>query len=144
MTSRNDRFLKGGFSGLMIAAAILCGAFAVTAANLPAGYTKVEYIQGDGSTGYLVTDFSPDPSNDTIVAEAMLTSFGNNVNPQFLFESADMTIKGRFIPSIIIHHRTHVRHQHTEDSSNSSRRFTKVPLTQMINQHARNGINQTL
>ena len=31
MTSRNDRFLKGGFSGLMIAAAILCGAFAVTA-----------------------------------------------------------------------------------------------------------------
>ena len=91
MTSRNDRFLKGGFSGLMIAAAVLCGAFAATAANLPAGYTKVEYIQGDGSTGYLVTDFSPDPSNDTIVTEAMLTSFGNNVNPQFLFESVDMT-----------------------------------------------------
>ena len=92
MTSRNDRFLKGGFSGLMIAAAILCGAFAAQAAGtLPSGYTEVEYIQGDGSTGYLVTDFSPDPSNDTIVAEAMLTSFGNNVNPQFLFESVDMT-----------------------------------------------------
>ena len=52
-------------------------------------YTRVEYIQGDGSTGYLVADFSPGPSNDTIVAEAMLTS---NANAQFLFVSAAMNV----------------------------------------------------
>ena len=85
----NTQSVKSAAVKVLAAAAI--GAATVTAANLPAGYTKVEYIQGDGSTGYLVTDFGPDPSNDTIVAEAMLTSFGNNVNPQFLFESADMT-----------------------------------------------------
>ena len=83
----NTQSVKSAAVKVLAAAAI--SAATVTAANLPAGYTKVEYIQGDGSTGYLVTDFSPDPSNDTIVAEAMLTSFGNN--PQFLFESADMT-----------------------------------------------------
>ncbi len=33
MTSRNGRFLKGGFSGLMIAAAIFCGASAAQAAG---------------------------------------------------------------------------------------------------------------
>ena len=93
ITSRNDRFLKGGFIGLLIAAAMLCGAFAAQAAGtLPSGYTEVEYIQGDGSTGYLVTDFSPDPSNDTIVAEAELTTYGNNVNPQCLFVSAAMNL----------------------------------------------------
>ena len=85
----NTQSVKSAAVKVLAAAAI--GAATATAANLPTGYTKVEYIQGDGSTGYLVTDFSPDPSNDTIVAEAMLTSFGNNVNPQFLFESADMT-----------------------------------------------------
>ena len=31
MTSRNDRFFKGGFIGLMIAAAVLCGAFVAQA-----------------------------------------------------------------------------------------------------------------
>ena len=29
ITSRNDRFFKGGFIGLMIAAAVFCGASAV-------------------------------------------------------------------------------------------------------------------
>ena len=76
---------------------IFLTAFAASSAfaegSLPAGYTKVEYIQGDGSTGYLVTDFSPDPSNDTIVAEAMLTRYGSGVNHQFLFESSDMTLQ---------------------------------------------------
>lgn len=33
MTSRNDRYFKGGFSGLMIAAALLCGASAAQAAG---------------------------------------------------------------------------------------------------------------
>ena len=86
----NTQSVKSAAVKVLAAAAI--GAATVTAANLPAGYTKVEYIQGDGSTGYLVTDFSPDPSNDTIVAEAMLTSFGNNVNPQCLFVSAAMNL----------------------------------------------------
>ena len=72
----------------IIAAAAL-GATTALAANLPDGYTKVEYIQGDGSTSYLVADFSPDPSNDTIVAEAELTS---NANAQFLFLSAAMNV----------------------------------------------------
>ena len=46
MTSRNDRFLKGGFSGLMIAAAILCGASAAQAAGtLPSGYVELEYLE---------------------------------------------------------------------------------------------------
>ena len=72
----------------ILAAAAICAATAL-ASNPLDGYTKVEYIQGDGSTGYLVTDFSPDPSNDTIVAEAMLTS---NANAQFMFVSAAMNV----------------------------------------------------
>ena len=72
-----------------ILAAAAIGAATALASNPLDGYTKVEYIQGDGSTGYLVTDFSPDPSNDTIVAEAMLTS---NANAQFLFVSAAMNV----------------------------------------------------
>ena len=47
MTSRNDRFLKGGFSGLMIAAAILCGAFAAQAADPGA----IEVVAGNFGTG---------------------------------------------------------------------------------------------
>ena len=45
MTSRNDRFLKGGFSGLMIAAAILCGASA--ALGVEAG-GEVRYLAAAG------------------------------------------------------------------------------------------------
>lgn len=59
--------------------------------NLPDGYKRLEYVQGDGKTGYFVANFSPDPSKDTIVVEAELTQYGNNVEPQALFESADMT-----------------------------------------------------
>jgi len=96
MTSRNNRFsmgVGGNYRSLLTAAAVFCGAFAAQAAgSLPSGYTEVEYIQGDGSTGYLVTDFSPDPSNDTIVAEAELTTYGSGVNPQCLFESAAMNL----------------------------------------------------
>ena len=79
ITSRNNRFFKGGFSGLMIAAAILCGAFAAQAAGaLPAGYTEVPYLQshatvsGSSTTsanaGYVITDVFVDPSQDTIDA----------------------------------------------------------------------------
>ena len=90
MTTKMNRTGKIACAFLCLAAVAL-GAASTRAADLPAGYTKVEYIQGDGSTGYLMADFSPNPSNDTIVAAAELTRFGNNVNPQFLFVSAIMT-----------------------------------------------------
>ena len=37
ITSRNNRFLKGRFCGLLIAVAILCGAFAAQAAGTLGG-----------------------------------------------------------------------------------------------------------
>ena len=47
ITSRNDRFFKGGFIGLMIAAAVFCGAFAAQAADLGA----IEVVTGNFGTG---------------------------------------------------------------------------------------------
>ena len=59
ITSRNNRFFKGGFSGLVIASALFCGASAAQAAgSLPEGYTEVEYIQGPGNAR-IVTDYTP-------------------------------------------------------------------------------------
>lgn len=37
--------------------------------DLPAGYTSVEYIQGDGSTSFVTTDFIPNPQTDKVVFE---------------------------------------------------------------------------
>ena len=56
--SRNDRYFKGGFSGLMIAAAIFCGAFAARADGqvvtpVP-GYDILEYLESSG-TQYIDT-----------------------------------------------------------------------------------------
>ncbi len=68
MASRNDRFLKGGFSGLMIAAAVFCGASAAQAAGtLPAGYTEVQYILGN-SAKYIKTNYTPNPTTDKVEA----------------------------------------------------------------------------
>jgi hypothetical protein len=59
ITSRNNRFLKGGFCRLLIAAAVFCGAFAAQAAGtLPAGYTELEYIESSG-TQYINTGIVP-------------------------------------------------------------------------------------
>ena len=60
MTSRNNWFFKGGFSGLMIAAAIFCGASAAQAAGtLPDGYAEHEYLESTGTqyidTGVVIT-----------------------------------------------------------------------------------------
>ena len=59
MTSRNDRFLKGGFSGLLIAAAVLCGASAAQAEDASivpvTGYEILEYLESSG-TQYIDTD----------------------------------------------------------------------------------------
>ena len=83
MTSRNDRFFKGGFSGLMIAAAVLCGASAAQAAGerIPAGYTEIEYVQGPGN-GRFVTDYTPQPNTDKIeaVVECPANTLAANVN----------------------------------------------------------------
>ena len=59
ITSRNKKFFKGGFSGLMIAAAVLCGASAAQAAGtLPSGYVELEYLESSG-TQYINTEIVP-------------------------------------------------------------------------------------
>ena len=57
MTSRNDRFLKGRFSGLMIAAAILCGAFAAQAdykTQTDANFLAYGPVENQGGVGLLI------------------------------------------------------------------------------------------
>ena len=49
-------------------AALACAALAASAADLPSGYTELEYIQGNGSDSRIVTDYTPDPSTDKIEA----------------------------------------------------------------------------
>ena len=57
-------------NNLLIAAAILCGASAARAAGtLPAGYTEVQYIQGDGKSR-IKTNYTPNPQTDK--AEAVV------------------------------------------------------------------------
>ena len=60
MTSRNDRFLKGGFCGLMIAAAILCGAFAAQAdysdENIATTDDSVRRLEVGGKSVYVFTN----------------------------------------------------------------------------------------
>ena len=108
MTSRNHRYFKGGFSGLMIAAAILCGASAAQAAGqLPVGYTEVECITvtdqnqyiDTGFTPYYMTDIEahfevPDFSQDNIIYWTRATGFSS-----FAFitkaDSADKTKRVR-------------------------------------------------
>ena len=108
MTSRNDRYFKGGFSGLMIAAAIFCGASAAQAAGqLPAGYTEVECITVTDQEQYINTGFQPyymtdveahfevpDFSHDNIIYWTRATGFSS-----FAFitkaDSADKTKRVR-------------------------------------------------
>ena len=49
----------------------------VASAILPFGYTQHAFIQGDGSSGYILTDIVPNPNADTINAEFTLTRSGN-------------------------------------------------------------------
>ena len=46
-------------------------------ALLPVGYTQHAFIQGDGSTGFVLTDIVPNPVADTIDAEFTLTRSAN-------------------------------------------------------------------
>ena len=60
MTSRNDRFFKGGFIGLMIAAAILCGASAAQAdysdENIATTDDSVRRLEVGGKSVYVFTN----------------------------------------------------------------------------------------
>ena len=49
--------------------AAMSAASAFAAGTLPAGYTEVEYIQGNGSNARIVTDYTPNPSTDKIELE---------------------------------------------------------------------------
>ena len=54
---------------LLIVALISFGAVIAQAAGmLPAGYTEIEYIQGNGLNTRIVTDYTPQPNTDKIEA----------------------------------------------------------------------------
>ena len=86
ITAQNNMFPRGGgkYRSLLIAAAILCGAFAAQASGawFIEGYTEVEYIQGNGKDARIVTDYIPNPQTDKIeaVVEWPANAFANNVN----------------------------------------------------------------
>ncbi len=65
MTSRNGRFLKGGFSGLMIAAAIFCGASAARAdysdENIATTDDSVRRLEVGGKSVYVFTNAASPP-----------------------------------------------------------------------------------
>ena len=52
--------------------------FSVAAGELPLGYEQVAYIQGDGQTGYILTDYVPQPNRDKIVIEFELANLSKN------------------------------------------------------------------
>ena len=53
-------------SGLVCLAAAFAAANVFAAGTLPSGYTEVEYIQGNGSSARIVTDYTPNPTTDKI------------------------------------------------------------------------------
>ena len=67
---------------MLIALSTVCLAVSVLRGDerpLPEGYTRVEYIQGDGSTSDVVTDFVPNPQTDKIVCEIEMTDTSHNM-----------------------------------------------------------------
>ena len=50
--------------------------------RIPAGYTEIEYIQGNGSNARIVTDYTPQPNTDKIeaVVECPANTLAGNVN----------------------------------------------------------------
>lgn len=78
MTSRNNRFLKGRFCGLLIAVVLFCSVSAAQAAGqLPAGYTAVECITVTDQEQYIDTGFSPYYMTD-IEAHFEVPDFSND------------------------------------------------------------------
>ena len=77
VNSRKDQQMKK----LMMAAIAVCAAMAQAVAerseesfaDLPEGYVRLEYIQGDGVAAYIQTDYTPTPKTDRIEMEFALT-----------------------------------------------------------------------
>ncbi len=61
----------------VVAATLSC--VAAASGGIPAGYTQVEYIKGDGTTSDVATDFIPHPQTDKIVLELELTDTSKNM-----------------------------------------------------------------
>ncbi|MBO4709613.1 MAG: hypothetical protein J5727_07540 [Kiritimatiellae bacterium] len=66
-------------SGL-VCLAVFAAANVFAAGTLPSGYTEVEYIQGNGSSARIVTDYVPNPTTDKIELVAEWPSGTLNAN----------------------------------------------------------------
>ena len=75
-STMNTQSVKSAAVRMLAAGAI--GAATATAANLPSGYEQVAYIQGDGQSGYILTDYVPQPNRDKIVIEFELANLSKN------------------------------------------------------------------
>ena len=65
---RSNNMKKLAFAFVLSAAVALGAARGWAAGTLPAGYTEVEYIEGNGTDGRIVTDYVPTPNDDKIEA----------------------------------------------------------------------------
>ena len=66
--------------GVISATVALGAASAWAAVTLPAGYTEVEYIQGNGTDARIVTDYTPAPNTDKMEAVVEWPSGLQNAN----------------------------------------------------------------
>ena len=74
-STMNTQSVKSAAVKMLAAGAMLS---AGSAAALPAGYEQVAYIQGDGQSGYILTDYVPQPNRDKIVIEFELANLSKN------------------------------------------------------------------
>lgn len=61
--------------------------------KLPEGYTQLKYIQGDGSTSRIVTDYTPNPQTDKIEAVVGWDEGEDFVKNNEAFNSIDFCFK---------------------------------------------------
>ena len=74
----NGRFCRAAARALLLLA-LTMAQVAFADGDLPDGYTRVEYIQGDGSSSDVATDFVPNPQTDKIVCEIEMTDTSHNM-----------------------------------------------------------------
>ena len=74
------KIIKKLVCGVGFAAVALGAASAWAAVTLPAGYTEVEYIQGNGTDARIVTDYTPAPNTDKMEAVVEWPSGLQNAN----------------------------------------------------------------
>ena len=81
-TTMNTQLVKSVAVKAMAAGAMLAAAAPAVsiAADLPDGYKRIEYIQGNGTDARIVTDYIPNPQTDKVeaVVEWPVGSFGAN------------------------------------------------------------------